>query len=52
MAIRLNDNYLNGFILKQELAAIQPQVTAAHKMLTEKNGFGSDALPPLCRQPS
>ena len=44
MAIRLNDNYLNGFILKQELAAIQPQVTAAHKMLTEKNGLGSDFL--------
>ncbi len=44
MAIRLNDNYLNGFILKQEYAAIQPQVTAAHKMLTEKSGLGNDFL--------
>ena len=44
MAIRLNDNYLNGFILKQEYTAIQPQVTAAHKMLTEKTGLGNDFL--------
>ena len=44
MAIRLNDNYLNGFILKQEYTAIQPQVTAAHKMLTEKSGLGNDFL--------
>ena len=44
MAIRLNDNYLNGFIQKQEYTAIQPQVTAAHKMLTEKSGLGNDFL--------
>ncbi len=44
MAIRLNDNYLNGFILKQEYTAIQPQVTAAHKMLIEKTGLGNDFL--------
>ena len=44
MAIRLNDNYLNGFILDQEYAAIQPQVSAAHKMLTERTGLGNDFL--------
>ena len=44
MAIRLNDNYLKGFILEQEYAAIQPQVTAAHNMLVERSGLGSDFL--------
>ena len=44
MAIKLNDNYLNGFILDQEYSAIQPQVSAAHKMLTERTGLGSDFL--------
>ena len=44
MAIRLNDNYLRGFIQEQEYTAIQPQVTAAHKMLTERSGLGNDFL--------
>ena len=44
MAIRLNDNYLRGFILDQEYTAIQPQVSAAHKMLVEKSGLGNDFL--------
>ena len=44
MAIRLNDTYLNGFIREQEYKAIQPQVTAAHKMLVEKTGLGNDFL--------
>jgi len=44
MAIRLNDNYLRGFIQEQEYTAMQPQVTAAHKMLTEKSGLGNDFL--------
>ena len=44
MAIRLNDNYLRGFILDQEYTAIQPQVTAAHNMLVAKSGLGNDFL--------
>ena len=44
MAIKLNDNYLKGFIGQQEYTAIQPQVSAAHKMLCEKNGPGNDFL--------
>ena len=44
MAIRLNDNYLNGFIREQEYVAIQPQVSAAHKMLVERSGLGNDFL--------
>ena len=44
MAIRLNDNYLKGFIQEQEYNAIQPTVSAAHKMLTEKSGLGNDFL--------
>ncbi len=44
MAIKLNDNYLKGFIGQQEYNAIQPQVSTAHKMLCEKNGPGNDFL--------
>ena len=44
MAIKLNDNYIKGFIGQQEYTAIQPQVSAAHKMLCEKNGPGNDFL--------
>ena len=44
MAIRLNDNYLRGFIQEQEYTAIQPQVTAAHRMLVQKSGLGKDFL--------
>ncbi len=44
MAIRLNDNYLRGFIPEQEYTAIQPQVTAAHNMLVERSGLGNDFL--------
>ncbi len=44
MTIKLNDNYLKGFIGDQEYCAIQPQVSAAHKMLCEKDGPGNDFL--------
>ena len=44
MAIKLNDNYLKSFIRDEEYSAIQPQVSAAHKLLCEKNGPGNDFL--------
>lgn len=42
MSIKLNTSYLKGFVGEHEFAAIAPQVKAAHEMLTEKSGLGSD----------
>ncbi len=44
MAMRLNTRHLKGFVSEHELAAIEPQVHAAHKLLTEKSGLGNDFL--------
>ncbi len=44
MAMRLNTRHLKGFVSEHELAAIGPQVHAAHKLLTEKSGLGNDFL--------
>ena len=41
MAMRLNTRHLKGFVSEHELAAIEPQVHAAHKLLTEKSGLGN-----------
>lgn len=42
MSIKLNTSYLKGFVGENEFAAIAPQVRAAHEMLTNKSGLGSD----------
>lgn len=44
MAVKLNTKYLNGFLAEHELAALQPQVEAAHRQLHEKSGLGNDFL--------
>ena len=44
MSIKLNDKYVSTFIRSREYDYIQPQITAADKMLREKNGPGSDFL--------
>ena len=42
MAVKLNTKFLEGFIDENEYKACAHQVTAAHKVLTEKNGEGND----------
>ena len=44
MAIKLNSKYLKGFVNEHELRAIEPQVKAAHRILSEKTGLGNDFL--------
>ena len=41
MPIKLNDNYVKAFV-SEELAAMQPEVTKAHELLTSKTGPGND----------
>ena len=42
MPIKLNDNYGKAFVSEEELAAMQPEVTKAHELLTSKTGPGND----------
>ncbi len=44
MVLKINKQYLNGFIGDQEYAKMKPFVAAADKMLVEKNGAGNDFL--------
>lgn len=44
MAIKLIDQYAAQFIGEHELSAMQAQVSAAHRTLTEGTGLGSDFL--------
>ena len=44
MTLKLNENYVNGFIKEAEYTNIQPMITAAHNMLKDKSGAGSDFL--------
>ncbi|MEM1484989.1 glucose-6-phosphate isomerase [Oscillospiraceae bacterium PP1C4] len=44
MAMKLNTRHLQGFVSDHELTAIEPQVKAAHKTLTEKSGLGNEFL--------
>ena len=44
MLIRLDDQYLSGFIGEEEYAAIAPQVLLAHETLHEGTGLGSHFL--------
>ena len=44
MALKLNENYLKGFIRDEEYEQIQPMVNMAHELVTKKSGAGSDFL--------
>lgn len=44
MGVKLNANYLSGFVKEHELKAMQAQVSAAHKLLSDKSGLGNDFL--------
>ena len=44
MVIKLNENYVKGFVRDNELVNIQPAVSAAHKLLRDKSGAGNDFL--------
>lgn len=44
MPVKLDLNYVQGFVRPSELESIWPQVTAAHETLHNKTGPGSDFL--------
>ncbi len=44
MSIQLIDNYLQGFVSEEDLTTIAPEIAAAHKMLQDRSGAGSDFL--------
>lgn len=44
MSIKLNTKYLEGFVSAHELEGIKTQVSAAHKLLSDKSGLGNDFL--------
>ncbi len=44
MAVKLQTRYLEGFVHEHEIAALQPQVTAAHEMLHNGTGLGNDFI--------
>ena len=44
MAIKLNSNYLKGFMSEDEIRALAPAVKAAHNSLHQKTGLGNDFL--------
>ena len=44
MSTTLETRYLDGFVRDHEWSAIQPQVTAAHELLTSGKGPGNDFL--------
>ncbi len=44
MSVTLHTSYAKGFLRSHELAALQPQVTAAHELLHSGKGLGNDFL--------
>ncbi len=44
MSVTLHTKYADGFIRSHEIAALQPQVTAAHELLHSGRGLGNDFL--------
>ncbi len=44
MAITLETRYTEGFVRAHELTALQPQVSAAHRLLHDGTGLGNDFL--------
>ena len=44
MSVKLNENYLKGFISEAEISNMQPTITTAHNLLRTKQGPGNDFL--------
>ena len=44
MSVKLNENYVKGFISDAEVNNIQPMITTAHNLLRAQNGPGNDFL--------
>ena len=44
MALKLNLNYVDKYADKEKFDSMRSEVSAAHKMLTEGTGLGSDFL--------
>ena len=44
MAINLNEKFIKPFVSENELNGIRHEVSAAHKLIREKSGLGSDFL--------
>ena len=44
MSVKLNENYVKGFISEAEVNNIQPMITTAHNLLRTKQGPGNDFL--------
>lgn len=44
MSVKLNTRYVKDFVGEHELAAIEPQVRAAHQLLMDRSGPGNDFL--------
>ncbi len=44
MSLKLNDNFLKGFVSKEELAAISNEAKEAFELVVNKNGAGNDFL--------
>ena len=48
MALKLNLNYVGKYADKEKFDSMRSEVSAAHKMLTEGTGLGSDFLGSTC----
>ena len=44
MSVKINENYVKGFISDAEVNNIQPMITTAHNLLRTKQGPGNDFL--------
>ena len=44
MSVRLKSQYVSSFVANEELVNMQPEVTAAHELLVNRSGAGSDFL--------
>ena len=44
MSVRLKSQYVSSFVGEEELLHMQPEVTAAHELLVNRSGAGSDFL--------
>ena len=44
MSLKLNTRYLEGFVSKEEIEAIAPEVSAAVELLNSRTGAGNDFL--------
>ena len=44
MILKLNEDYLKGFVSDKDLSAMEPEISAAFDTLTRRDGAGSDFL--------